>query len=241
MIAIGTMKLAGEFDGLKLYKKGRKSFLDVINKSIDMGINNIDTAPLYALGLAELYIGEILKNNEVNVWTKVGVDIESKPLPFRDYSYRGLKLSLKGSLNRLGTDKVDKVFIHNPQAKDLANKDIGFFCDWVLENELANYIGVSIYRLSNIDAILKNKLITDVMIELSEVDKYPNELLKSKRIIVRSVFDGGFTLKEKKEKLRKEYISKMIGEISELKFHRIIISPRTVQQLEDYIDLPAYN
>ena len=76
-------------------------------RAIELGINFIDTAPMYANGGAEEYLGKILKGRrqEVFLATKVvkGLDRHS------------IRESLEESLARLQTDYVDLFMIHWPQ------------------------------------------------------------------------------------------------------------------------------
>ncbi|MFC5502396.1 aldo/keto reductase [Lysinimonas soli] len=97
------------------------------------GVRYYDTAPHYGLGLAEQRLGEFLRTkprDEFILSTKVGrllVENPSGPQPDdegfavtsplirrRDYSGDGIRRSLDESLERLGLDHVDVVFVHDP-------------------------------------------------------------------------------------------------------------------------------
>jgi D-threo-aldose 1-dehydrogenase len=98
----------------------------------DTGIRYYDTAPHYGLGLGERRLGEFLRTkqrDEFLLSTKVGrllVDSGSSrpddegfavisPLVRRpDYSGDGVRRSLEESLQRMGLDRVDVVFVHDP-------------------------------------------------------------------------------------------------------------------------------
>jgi len=95
------------------------------------GIRYFDTAPLYGHGLSELRVGAGLRHLEdpdVVISTKVGWRLraahgsDTKALPFQnitafsrynDYSYDGAMRSFEESLQRLGTDRVDVLLIHD--------------------------------------------------------------------------------------------------------------------------------
>jgi D-threo-aldose 1-dehydrogenase len=95
------------------------------------GIRYFDTAPLYGHGLAELRVGAGLRSfadPEVVISTKVGWRLraargsDTKALPFQnitafsrynDYSYDGAMRSFEESLQRLGTDRIDVLLIHD--------------------------------------------------------------------------------------------------------------------------------
>jgi D-threo-aldose 1-dehydrogenase len=96
------------------------------------GVRYFDTAPHYGLGLSERRVGVALAGRpreEYVISTKVGrllepadgvgLDDEGFAVPrnfrrVRDYSADGVKRSLESSLERLGTDRVEIVYIHDP-------------------------------------------------------------------------------------------------------------------------------
>ncbi|MFE4372224.1 aldo/keto reductase [Streptomyces sp. NPDC056835] len=101
----------------------------------DVGVRYYDTAPHYGLGLSERRLGSVLAHRpraEFTVSTKVGRLLEPHPAPTGsdlaaggfavpdtwirrpDYSRDGVLRSLEGSLDRLGLDRVDIVYVHDP-------------------------------------------------------------------------------------------------------------------------------
>jgi D-threo-aldose 1-dehydrogenase len=97
----------------------------------DSGMRYFDTAPLYGLGLSEMRVGRLLrqKNPEEYVLsTKVGrvlepcepeevngfFFVETPQVRFYyDYSYDGVMRSYEQSLERLGVDRVDILYVHD--------------------------------------------------------------------------------------------------------------------------------
>lgn len=99
----------------------------------DGGIRYFDTAPHYGLGLSERRLGALLvqyPRAEYIVSTKVGRLLVDSPetadeqdpdfvVPAThrrvwDFSRDGVRRSLEGSLERLGLDHVDVVYLHDP-------------------------------------------------------------------------------------------------------------------------------
>jgi len=95
-----------------------------------IGINYFDTAPQYGLGLSEHLVGDVLREGHdgLVISTKVGRLLRSfkgerryphnwaHPLPFDqhyDYSYDGVMRSFEDSIQRLGIDKVDILYVHD--------------------------------------------------------------------------------------------------------------------------------
>jgi D-threo-aldose 1-dehydrogenase len=98
----------------------------------DAGIRYFDTAPLYGLGLAETRLNGFLRahrRDDVVVSSKIGrllrvvqpdqrtgigkfFDVPSRQEVY-DYSYDGTLRSLEASLERLGLDRIDIVYVHD--------------------------------------------------------------------------------------------------------------------------------
>ncbi|WOH38120.1 aldo/keto reductase [Thalassotalea fonticola] len=101
-----------------------------IEKALELGLNQFDTAPYYGFGLSERRVGDALREvnpNDFIVSTKVGrilkpcAQAEDKygfcsPMPFEpeyDYSYDGIMRSFEHSLQRLGLSKIDILYMHD--------------------------------------------------------------------------------------------------------------------------------
>jgi len=104
------------------------------------GIRYFDTAPHYGLGLSERRLGQFLREKpraDYVVSTKVGRLLEPNPAfsGGRDLEHRfdvpddlvrrfdpsadGIRRSLEESLERMGLDRVDLVYLHDPDVYDL--------------------------------------------------------------------------------------------------------------------------
>jgi D-threo-aldose 1-dehydrogenase len=112
----------------------------VLDAAWEAGIRYFDTAPHYGLGLSERRLGAFLATkprDEYVVSTKVGrllrpspetadrLDDENQfavPASLRrvwDFSADGVRASLEESLERLGLDAVDALYLHDPDEHDL--------------------------------------------------------------------------------------------------------------------------
>ena len=117
----------------------------VLDAAWECGIRYFDTAPHYGLGLSERRLGAFLAGrprDEFTVSTKVGRLLRPSPetadrlddanqfaVPASlkrvwDFSADGIRASLEESLERLGLDRVDVLFLHDPDEHDLA-ADLG--------------------------------------------------------------------------------------------------------------------
>lgn len=83
----------------------------LLNGLLDLGVNYIDTAPAY--GLSEARIGQALahRRDEFFLSTKVGETFDDGQ-SCHDFSEHAVRNSVHRSLQRLGTEVLDLVFIH---------------------------------------------------------------------------------------------------------------------------------
>lgn len=94
--------------------------------AFDLGINTVDTAPVYGFGHSEEIIGKAVKGrrSDVIISTKCGLWWEDEEGSYRwtkdghrvtrNVSARAMRIELENSLRRLGTDYIDIYYTHNP-------------------------------------------------------------------------------------------------------------------------------
>ncbi|MGW5739144.1 MULTISPECIES: aldo/keto reductase [Streptomyces] len=105
-----------------------------IDAAWDAGIRYFDTAPHYGIGLSERRVGQALRGRDRSAYTlstKAGRLLEPVAAPVGDdlahgfavpathrrvwdFSADGVRRSLEASLTRLGLDRVDVVYLHDP-------------------------------------------------------------------------------------------------------------------------------
>ena len=114
-IGLGAWQLGNESGWQSM---SEKEAVELVEKSIDYGINFFDTAPNYGYGSGEERLGKALKNVErskIVINTKFGHTDSGKTNYNSDY----IRESLEGSLKRLQVDYVDSIIIHNPPSEYL--------------------------------------------------------------------------------------------------------------------------
>jgi len=85
----------------------------IVHVAYDAGVNFIDTAASYALGRGEEIVGRLVAPHRDDwvVATKVGPPTGDRPNQ-AGTARRHVQLSLERSLRRLGTDRVDVLYLH---------------------------------------------------------------------------------------------------------------------------------
>lgn len=117
-----------------LYREMPDATVDeIVDTAWAAGIRLFDTAPHYGLGLSERRLGAALRRyprDEYVLSTKVGRLLRPNPEPTGqdregfvvpdtetrvwDFSERGVTTSIEESLERLGLDRIDIAYIHDP-------------------------------------------------------------------------------------------------------------------------------
>lgn len=97
----------------------------IFKETLALGISRFDTAPLYGGGQSEDRLGKLLSGvprDSYILSTKVGryrpygevlADQRNNPSDVYDYSADATVQSIEGSLKRLGTDRLDIVYVHD--------------------------------------------------------------------------------------------------------------------------------
>ena len=134
-LGIGTWRM-GERDDLRDHE------VAALRLGLDMGMDLIDTAEIYADGGAETVTGEAIKGrrDEVTIVTKVHPQNGSR---------RGVIEAAERSLRRLGTDRIDLYLLHWQGTHPLS-ETLDAFAQLVHEQKIIHY-GVSNFDKSAMD------------------------------------------------------------------------------------------
>ena len=131
-----------------------------VHQAIDSGITCFDTAEAYGMGVSEEALGEALgaRRSQVSIVTKFGTGYVE--VPNRRDSSRGRVLaSIDQSLRRLRTDYVDAYLVHWPDPATPLDETIRALDDIVRQGK-ARYIGVSNFRLAQIEECMRLRRMT---------------------------------------------------------------------------------
>ncbi|WP_028978807.1 aldo/keto reductase [Sporocytophaga myxococcoides] len=114
-IGLGTWAMGGWMWGGSIEQES----IDTIVKAVDLGVNLIDTAPVYGFGFSEEVVGKALKkiNNrsEIVISTKCGLEWKEGKV-FRNASRERINKEVGDSLKRLRTDYIDIYYVHWPDS-----------------------------------------------------------------------------------------------------------------------------
>ncbi|MFC9648453.1 MULTISPECIES: aldo/keto reductase [unclassified Streptomyces] len=134
-LVLGTMTFGDTVD-----RAGAAAMLDT---ALDAGITGVDTANGYAGGESERILAGLLpgRRDRIVLATKAGIPHpdqgEHAPL-----SAAGMRAALEGSLRRLGTDRVDLFYLHQPDRATPLAETLAAVAEFVAEGKILA-LGVS--------------------------------------------------------------------------------------------------
>ena len=174
-ITTGTWGLGGggwgEFD--------KAASLKALNTMADLGVNMIDTAPVYGDGVSEEIVGEFLKGKreKIIVATKCGINIdvprgENRRKAGMDEVIRGCE----GSLKRLGTDFIDIFFVHWPDPNTPIEETMGAL-NKLKEQGKIRHIGMSNFNIELLTETAKYGVVDVLQPPFSMVDQSAKDIM----------------------------------------------------------------
>ena len=109
---------------LRDWKLSKQELIELIQKSLELGVTTFDHADIYGDYSCEKLFGDALKlkrelRQQMELVTKCGIKLVSEKYPNRkvaiyDYSYEHIIQSVENSLRNFGTDYIDLLLLHRP-------------------------------------------------------------------------------------------------------------------------------
>jgi aryl-alcohol dehydrogenase-like predicted oxidoreductase len=149
-IGFGCWEISGTYGPIDAAQ-----FDHAVQRALDAGVNCFDTAEAYGMGISEQALSRALgsRRRDICLVTKVGVGYPEAPNR-RDSSRARIMASLEQSLRKLDTDHVDVYLIHWPDLNTPFEETFRALDDIVRQGK-ARYVGVSNFRLSQLEACMK--------------------------------------------------------------------------------------
>jgi len=117
-----------------------------IRRAFELGCNFFDTADVYGHGHSESLLGAALHDvrDQVYIATKVGANFYSRDLQL-DFSSAYLRVAVERSLERLRTDHIDLLQLHNPPINLISATDTYEPLEEMKGEGLIRFYGVSVH------------------------------------------------------------------------------------------------
>ncbi|MEO0339114.1 MAG: aldo/keto reductase [Bacteroidota bacterium] len=171
-IALGTWQVGGKWGS---------GFDDanadhILNTAIDHGINFIDTADVYEMGLSETAVGRVVRqrSGEVFIASKCGRQIN--PHINTGYTTQVLRQYVEDSLQRMQIEALDLIQLHCPPTEVYYRPEIfDLFADLKKEGKIKN-LGVSVEKVEEALKAIEYPNVTTVQIIFNVFRQRPAEL-----------------------------------------------------------------
>ncbi|MDD4202812.1 MAG: aldo/keto reductase, partial [Candidatus Omnitrophica bacterium] len=130
---------------------------EVMQTSLDKGVNLFDTAPIYGRGRSEEVIGKFIKNRGVRenviIATKLGLSWKG-PEVYHDLNKKRMLEEIDRSLKRLNVEYIDIYQIHRPDEKIPVEKYAEVMLRFLKEKKI-KAVGVSNFSTEQMKLFLK--------------------------------------------------------------------------------------
>ena len=204
---------------LREWNYSSTSLVDLVEQSLDLGIDTFDHADIYGDYECEAQFGNVLKENsslraKMKIVTKCGIKLVSKNRPdhsikFYDTSKKHIITSVENSLKNLNTDYVDLLLVHRPDSFMNADETAETFYELKKSGKVLHF-GVSNflpYQYSLLQSRLNFPLSTNqIEVSVLNLEHFENgniDFLQEKKVVpmVWSPFAGGRIFRENNERV----------------------------------------
>jgi D-threo-aldose 1-dehydrogenase len=195
-----------------------------IHVAWERGIRYFDTAPHYGLGLSERRLGAVLRDlprDDVVVSSKVGrllvprrpplprdddlFDVPGDQTRRRDYSRDGVLRSLEATLQRTGLDRVDILYVHDPDEhwQEAVEQAVPALVE-LREAGVIGAIGVGMNQSAMLARFIRETDVDVVMLagrytlldQRAADDLLPTALERGRSVVAAAVFNSGLLARE---------------------------------------------
>jgi aryl-alcohol dehydrogenase-like predicted oxidoreductase len=153
-LGLGTWAIGGGGYAFGWGDQDDRESIDTIHRAVDLGINWLDTAPVYGLGHGEVVVGQALKGirNKVIISSKCGFRWDEKKEISFSLKQESVRSEVEDSLRRLDIDVIDLYQIHKPEPEEEIEEGWSTLVDLVKEGKI-RYAGISSFTLEQLKRV----------------------------------------------------------------------------------------
>ena len=194
----------------------KQDSINAIHASLHNGVTSLDTAPFYGFGLSEELIGEAIKGKDrskIQLLTKFGLvwdgsnqgkgefffdaGADGKSIPVYKYATRqNIIKEVEESLQRLGTDYIDLLQIHWPDATTPIAETMEAMDELIKQGKIlaagvCNYDAAQLQEAGKTISLASNQVPYSMLNRAIEQDVVPYAIKSNQGIIAYSPLERG--------------------------------------------------
>lgn len=168
-----------------------------LEKTVDLGVNFIDTADVYGDGRSEKLIGKLLKMRKEKIYVATKAGRRISPHIAEGYTKENLNKFVDRSLKNLGVKTIDLLQLHCPPTPVYYNPEVFAALDEMVQKKKIKFYGVSVEKVEEALKALEYPGVSTVQIIFNMFRQRPMELFfkeakkKNVGIIVRVPLASG--------------------------------------------------
>src|ERR1700682_3414288 len=176
-LGFGTMQLTGP--GVWGEPRDHTEAIAVLRRTIELGINFIDTADSYGPEVAERLIAEALHQYPADllIAPKAGFQRPGPNRWIEDGRPEHLRSAVEGSLRRLRLSRIDLLQLHRIDPKVVMEDQIGALVELQREGKI-RHIGLSEVTVNQVEAVRRITPIVSVQNRYNLVDRNSEDVLE---------------------------------------------------------------
>ncbi len=153
-IGLGTWAIGGGGWEFSWGPQDDRESIATIHRALELGINWIDTAPVYGLGHSEEIVGRAIKglSEKPTIATKCSRIWDKEGKILSSLKEESIRREVEASLRRLKVDVIDLYQIHWPRPEKDIEEAWGTIADLVKEGKI-RYAGVSNFNVEQLKRI----------------------------------------------------------------------------------------
>ena len=153
-----------------------KESLAALHRSIDLGVNFIDTADVYGDGRSERLVAQLIRERKETIYVATKAGRRLDPHLADGYNRTNLTAFVERSLKNLGTDSIDLLQLHCPPTEVYYRPETFGVLDDLVQAGKLRYYGVSVEKVEEALKAIEYPNVQTVQIIFNIFRQRPAEL-----------------------------------------------------------------
>ncbi len=171
-ISLGTWQIGGDWTHKMTVEDGKK----LVNEAIDNGINFIDTADVYGMGLSEQAVSEVVNSRSERIYVATKCGRQINPHINDNYTPKVLREFVEASLKNMNMECLDLIQLHCPPTEVYYRPEIFELFDRLKEEGKILNLGISVEKVEEAIKGMEFENVTTVQIIFNIFRQRPADL-----------------------------------------------------------------